>query len=143
MLPFYKRGDEFPFVTDYGNYPIVLIASRDGKKLNRRFDITVNSPEAIYERPPFNTIKGTAPLENKQIQQLNKIDALYHIYHNEEVKKFHKIDYGQYPISAYEIGDDYYILVDKCNKTIYKSISKDLKNNVQHQYEDKVKILKK
>lgn len=53
-VPYYESGRQAPFTTDFGHYPVVLIASREGKYLERKFDITLNSPEAIYERPNEN-----------------------------------------------------------------------------------------
>ena len=56
----YTSGSDAPFVTDFGNYPVVLISSRDNKTLERRWDITMNSPEAIYKRPDGKLIRELA-----------------------------------------------------------------------------------
>lgn len=55
--PYYQGGLKAPFTTDFGHYPVVLIAAREGKSLERKWDITLNSPEAIYQRPNKNNIK--------------------------------------------------------------------------------------
>ena len=57
-VPYYEGGLKAPFTTDFGHYPVVLIASRDNKNLERKWDITVNSPEAIYPRPNKNKVKS-------------------------------------------------------------------------------------
>ena len=55
--PYYNGGGQAPFTTDFGHYPVVLIASRNGKFLERKMDISYNSPQAIYSRPKENIEK--------------------------------------------------------------------------------------
>lgn len=46
-----QASDNTIFTTDFGHYPVVMIKKRDGKNLERLFDISYDDPEAIYERP--------------------------------------------------------------------------------------------
>lgn len=46
-----QASDDTIFTTDFGHYPVVMIKKRDGKNLERLFDISYDDPEAIYERP--------------------------------------------------------------------------------------------
>ena len=48
---FQQVNENTIFTTDFGSYPVVLIKAREGKTLERLFDISYNSPEAIYKRP--------------------------------------------------------------------------------------------
>ena len=45
-----QASDNTIFTTDFGHYPVVMIKKRDGKNLERLFDISYDDPEAIYER---------------------------------------------------------------------------------------------
>lgn len=121
QVPYCDNYFESPFTTDYGNYPIVLIAARENKLLNRRFDITVKSPDAIYERPKSNVCRG-CELNDYQIRKLERIDSLNFINDGGKCEDFIRCDYLNCKIKAFEIGDDYYILVDENDNIIYKSI---------------------
>jgi len=70
-----------PFTTDFGSYPLVLVASREGKELYRKFDISFNVPKPVYERPNFIEISGTGFLGDASIKACRKIIAL-HLYNN-------------------------------------------------------------
>lgn len=65
-----------PFTTDFGSYSLVLIASREGKELYRRFDIAINPQKPIYERPCFVEISGTGFLSPEEVRMCRKILAL-------------------------------------------------------------------
>lgn len=48
---FQQVDEDTIFTTDFGSYPVVLIKAREGKRLERLFDISYNEPDAIYLRP--------------------------------------------------------------------------------------------
>lgn len=61
---YFQQVDENTiFTTDFGSYPVVLIKAREGKRLERLFDISYNDPEPIYERPTTIMEKNYVDLE--------------------------------------------------------------------------------
>ena len=46
-----QATEKVGFTTDFGCYPVVMIASRNNKLLSRLFDISYSDPIAEYERP--------------------------------------------------------------------------------------------
>lgn len=109
-VPYYTQG--VPFTTDFGHYPVVLISSRDGKFLDKLWDITTNSPEAIYERPEQKVLLGMGTLGDDEIQAIERIDALSFAKEGKDVFTFHRNTYQDQFFELYEIGEDYYNLVD-------------------------------
>lgn len=48
---FQQVDDKTIFTTDFGSYPVVMIKAREGKYLEKLWDISYTDPEAIYLRP--------------------------------------------------------------------------------------------
>ena len=75
-----------PFTTDFGSYPLVLIKSREGKNLSRKFDIALEAQKPIYERPSYVEIAGTGYLSQEEIRLCKRINAL-HVYKNDHIAR--------------------------------------------------------
>lgn len=106
----YYDGTEAPFVTDFGNYPIVLLASRNNKNIDRRSDISYISPAAIYERPREQKIVGNGKLSIDIINKIRKIDAIFYLEGNS--KEDFCLFNSNNNYVFYEISDNSYYLVD-------------------------------
>ena len=122
QVPFYENRNEAPFSSDYGNYPIVLISSRNNRMIERRFDISSKSAAAIYEREN-KIFKGVGKLPNSIVRKIQRIDAINYYNKGLDILKYSRIDYSNIDIKSYEVSDYYYLLVDKNDKIIYKSIN--------------------
>lgn len=124
QVPHYFGGRVAPFTTDFGSYPVVLVAARDGKQLNGLRDIAYNGPEAVYERPMVKDIVGTGILTDEAIRRLEKIDAFNYLNHGGEKEKFHMRDYhDEANYKSYMITGDSYVLVDQDDNIMSVSIS--------------------
>lgn len=109
-VPYHTKG--VPFTTDFGHYPVVLISSRSGKSLDRLWDITTNSPEDIYQRPEQVVLFGTGELSEDSIKAIERINALGYAKTGNNLSDYHRGVYQNEDFELYEIGEDYYNLVD-------------------------------
>lgn len=131
------HDDGVPFTTDFGHYPVVLISSRNGRYLERLWDITTNSPEAIYQRPEKKVVLGTGELSDDNIKAIERLDALDYVRTGKDLACFHRESYQDREFELYEIGENYYNLVRDDESLIVKEIlpntgdvlSKKIKNN--------------
>lgn len=64
-----------PFTTDFGSYPLILVEARQGKRLNRRWDIASTPQESIFERPSTVYSNGTGKIPREHLSQCSKIKS--------------------------------------------------------------------
>lgn len=102
------------FTTDFGSFPALMIASRDNRYLERKFDIAYFSPGAIYQRPThrIETYKNNFV---EHLEQIYRIDALMFVKQVRNLDVAHKL-YRRRKIKVEEIeeisiGDYYYKIV--------------------------------
>ncbi|MBE6157795.1 MAG: hypothetical protein E7160_03280 [Firmicutes bacterium] len=121
QIPFNDSMSEAPFSTDYGNYPIVLISSRSGKMMERRFDISMSSADDIYERTN-RVVTGKGKIPDDVISRLERIDAIDYFNKGLELSCYSRVDYTLLDTVYYEVSDNYYVLIDTNDNVISKSI---------------------
>ena len=107
-------GSDHPFITDYGNYPILLLKSRDNKKLDRRVDFNFQSPVDKYVRNDKVLYIGTGNilLTEDEIKQINRIDAISYISNGFDVSLYQLPLYEGKKFTNYVITNSYYMLID-------------------------------
>lgn len=128
-IPFYESGTKQPFTTDFGHYPLVMIAKRENKDLNRLWDISTNSPNCDYKRKSLKLIKDKGILSNEELERIFKIDALEYYYNGGDVDNYILPKYEGVSFDYYEISENSYCLILNGNV-----ISKAYKvNDMQYQ----------
>jgi hypothetical protein len=111
-VPLYKPGCKQPFTTDFGHYPIVMITKREGKELNRMWDISRDTPDAIYERGTKPIICGkNTKLSLEELNRVRKIHALEYYYSGGVPKDYVIPTYFNFKFEYFEIKDFEYTLV--------------------------------
>ncbi len=108
---FEGRGEKQPFTTDFGHYPLVMIAKREGKNLNRLWDISVDTPDSIYKRPSSQKIIGKGELSKDDLEKVRKIDALSYYYNGGNPSDYELLDCEGIAFDYYEIDEDNFTLV--------------------------------
>lgn len=110
-----NKGDNVPFVTDYGSYPAILIASRDNKFLERKWDITYSDPKSIYERPRKMVQIFSNRDKEKYTSLINSIEARKCLIENnfdiELAKSKFRIPKTKKLIRCF-VGDDWYMILN-------------------------------
>ena len=120
---YYTKADEVPFQTDFGSYPIVMISNREGKYLNKMWDIAFDTPNAIYQRPN-KKISGQGKLSLDLINKINRINALKYYKDGKDISKFKRVDYSDIVFKKYIINDNGYYL-EKDNEIIEVDLNDD------------------
>lgn len=111
-VPYYRSGCKQPFTTDFGHYPLLMITKREGKNLNRMWDISTDTPDAVYERKPKKTICGkNRRLTPDELVRVRKIHALDYYYSGGDPKDYIIPSYFKFAFEYIEIKEDEYTLV--------------------------------
>lgn len=119
-VPHYRSGCKQPFTTDFEHYPIVMITSRDNRKLNRLWDISIDTPDCVYERPLKPVLQGkNRKLNSEELERARKINALEYYYNGGNPKDYVIPAYLNYTFDFFEIKDDEYNLI--INGTLFHS----------------------
>lgn len=126
QVPFYS-GSGAPFTTDFGSYPVVLIAGRKEKKLEKLWDISTKSPDAIYIRPNLKSVLGSGKLSYELIRRIEKLDVIFHFQTKKSMASYHrpKLNMDE-NFEFYEITESHYNLIDSKGKNIIKIDSQSL-----------------
>ena len=128
-IPLYEKGCKQPFTTDFGHYPLVMIAKRENKNLDRLWDISIDSPDSNYTRKSLDLVKGKGVLSSENIARILKIDALAFYYDGGNISDYTIPNYEGIAFDSYEIYENKYFLV-KNSEIISKGYSFD---NSQYQ----------
>lgn len=128
-IPLYEKGCKQPFTTDFGHYPLVMIAKRENKNLERLWDISIDSPDSNYTRKSLDLVKGKGVLSSENIARILKIDALAFYYNGGNISDYTIPNYEGIAFDSYEIYENKYFLV-KNSEIISKGYSFD---NSQYQ----------
>lgn len=111
-VQYYRPGCKQPFTTDFDHYPIVMITSRNNRKLNRVWDISIETPDSVYERKQKETLTGkNRKLNPEELERVRKINALEYYYNGGNPKEYVIPSYLTYIFDYFEIKDDEYELV--------------------------------
>lgn len=110
QAPYYSGGIDEAFTTDFGHYSLVLIKSRDNKYLERMWDVSITSPDPIYERKNMYDIKKTGKLSDSEKNIVRRIHALNYYFEGGDPKDYTIPSYFDFNFDYVEIKDDYYIL---------------------------------
>lgn len=124
-----KEGERVPFTTDFGHYPALLIASRNDRLLQRKFDISYSSPGDIYYRPKdeVSLYKGNDESILEKIYRIDAFKCFYEVGSIEKAKEVfrkRKID----TIKKAYIGEDSYYIIYKDGKEENVSFGKRNRN---------------
>lgn len=108
QAPYADSYEDCPFTTDFGHFPVFLIASRDNRRLERLSDISYNTADAIYERPKINIV-GKGQLVGEALRVVQRNDALDYYKKNGTSDGFKKKNHN-YKYENYVIDDNKYFL---------------------------------
>lgn len=110
-----NKGETVPFVTDYGSYPAILMTSRDGKFLERKWDIKYDDPESCYERPRKKVRIFNESNKQEYINLINSVEAKKCLkecnYDISLAKKEFKLPKVKRLIRCF-VGDDWYMMLN-------------------------------
>ena len=116
QAPYYSNGMEEPFTTDFGHYSLVMIKSRDNKRLERMWDIAYDSPNDIYKRnDSINIKRENCYLSDKEIDIICRINALSYYYNGGNPNDYVFPNFLNQLFDYIEITDKNYLLMSNSN----------------------------
>lgn len=126
-----NKGENVPFVTDYGSYPAILITSRDNKFLERKWDIKYDDPKSIYERPRRRIFTFNDTNKGNYIGLINSIEAKNCLkecnYNVDLARQKFKLPRIKRIIRGF-IGDDWYMILNDDFSIQSALINEEFKN---------------